>query len=166
MLKSLAAVAVASVLSTASFALNGGRTEWIMLKALYRIFGDIAMSSGGFMASGISLYLAFWVYVSVSVYVFLKLFGEDVNVTTVFDVTALSFILPHALIFPFGLFGNYFLHISALVVFGLLVPLTLTPHSLRRASGADFYRRSLALYASLFVLFTAWTLAVEPLGVI
>jgi hypothetical protein len=159
-------VIVSGLLSSASFLLNDGRTEWYLLKPLYRFFGDAVLTTPGFLVAGVTLYIVLWIYLSISLFILLKLFRSDVSLPLMFQSISAGFILPHALLFPFGLFSSYFVHITAIVVFGILIPFSATPYAMKRATNADFYRRSLSLMISLYAILVCWTTFYEPLGLI
>ena len=159
-------VIVSGLLSSASFLMNDGRTEWYLLKPLYRFFGDVVLSTSGFLLAGVALYIILWVYLSVSLFILLKLFRSDVSLPLMFQSVSAGFILPHALLFPFGLFSSYFVHITAIVVFGILIPFSTTPYAMKRATSADFYKRALSLMLSLYAILVFWTTFYEPLGLI
>lgn len=166
MCRSLAIVLLSGALSSAGFLFSDGRTEWILSVPIYRFFGSLILSVPGFLAAGVALYILLWVYLSAAHAVFLKAFNGETSIKGVFDTVAMGFIFPHSFLLPFGLFSNYYVHAVGIVLFGLLVPISLTPYLLRKATTADFYRRSLSTMLSLFVLLVLWTTLFEPLGVI
>ncbi len=165
LLLSLVIVSISALLSTLSFALNDTRTEWYMLETIYRVFGDVSVSFHGFIICGVLLYIIFWLYLSVSSYALLKFLG-NARFTAILSAISTSFFLPHALLLPFALFSNYFIHLSAIIVFAMLIPFSLTPHALRNAADADFYQRSISVFLPLFLMLVLWTTFIEPLGVI
>lgn len=165
-LKALATVFASGLLVSGSFLINGGRTEWYMLKLLYRLFGDVVLSEPGFLFAGTLLYLLLWAYLSILVYLLLRAFGNQASFGNTFSSVANGFFLPQLLVFPLGLFSNYYVHMVGLVIFGLLLPISLTPHTLRKSCEADFYRRTLSFMLSLYLLLLFWTNVFEPLGVI
>ncbi len=159
-------VIASGFLSSSSFLLNGGRTEWLLFVPLYRFFGDFVLTPTGFLTAGTFLYLLLWLYLSAAHTTFLKVFGSDVDIGKILRVMAMGFMLPQAFLFLFGIFSNYFVHVVGIVLFGFLIPVSLTPHLLKDATNADFYKRSLSMLLSLFVLLVFWTTFYEPLGVI
>ncbi|WP_456468253.1 hypothetical protein [Archaeoglobus sp.] len=159
-------VLASGLLVSVSFLMNGGRTEWYMLKLLYRLFGDLVLSESGFLFAGMILYFLLWFYLSATIYLLLRAFKNQTEFYGTLNSVSEGFFLPQLLVFPFGLFSNYYIHIVGIIVFGLLLPLSLTPFTIKKASNADFYRRTLSFMLSIYLLLLFWTNVFEPLGVI
>ena len=97
-------VIASGFLSSSSFLLNGGRTEWLLFVPLYRFFGDFVLTPTGFLTAGTFLYLLLWLYLSAAHTTFLKVFGSDVDIGKILRVMAMGFMLPQAFLFLFGIF--------------------------------------------------------------
>lgn len=83
--KALVTVFASGLLVSGSFLINGGRTEWYMLKLLYRLFGDVVLSEPGFLFAGTLLYLLLWASLSILVYVLLRALGNQASFGSTFS---------------------------------------------------------------------------------
>jgi hypothetical protein len=166
MFRALLTVVFAGLVASAGFEIGGGRIGFAFTRFLFYVFGDLSLNNIMSVFLGCLAYVIFWISLSAAIYSLLRLSGEKISLTDASEATAFAAILPHSVTFLFALFSNYFVHLAAVIIFAILIPLTATPSALKKVTDASFFKRAMSSYVSFFAFFIVWTSFTAPLGVI